>query len=276
MSSKNIFLEDSEAEEQAELNRLFVERMIPITPALQRQKAIASRLAERVARSIAEYAGLLTVRRKDGIWTNLKKGVRVKSLWRGPEGSSVLIELAPGASLPIHRHKWLEEGIVLQGDLQIGDLELGLFDYHLSPVGSRHDRIRSRQGALAFLRGTSLGNTHAVFWELLSGMLSCKSGTVKTVFSGDEGWEQVEPGVLKKDLCSDSILTSRFFHLAPETRIIGYCHRHNAEYMIVSGEVFLGDTLLGAGEYQLAPAGSRYGEVFSDVGALLFVRGATD
>jgi hypothetical protein len=38
--------------------------------------------------------------------------------------------------------------------------------------------------------------------------------------------------------------------------------------------VFLGDILLREGDYQLAPAGISHGEVYSDVGALLFRRGA--
>jgi len=44
--------------------------------------------------------------------------------------------------------------------------------------------------------------------------------------------------------------------------------------MMLAGEVFLGDILLRAGEFQLAPAGSLHGEAYTDVGALLFVRGA--
>ena len=48
------------------------------------------------------------------------------------------------------------------------------------------------------------------------------------------------------------------------------------ECMMLQGEVFLGDILLRAGEYQLAPAGSLHGDVYSDVGATLFVRGARD
>lgn len=37
--------------------------------------------------------------------------------------------------------------------MQMGDLDLGPGDYHVSPQGSRHDQISSRQGALTYLRG---------------------------------------------------------------------------------------------------------------------------
>jgi hypothetical protein len=45
------------------------------------------------------------------------------------------------------------------------------------------------------------------------------------------------------------------------------------EFVVIAGEVFLGDTLLRSGEYQFAPADSQQREVTSDVGALLYRRG---
>jgi hypothetical protein len=44
--------------------------------------------------------------------------------------------------------------------------------------------------------------------------------------------------------------------------------------MMLSGEIFLGDLLLRAHDYQFAPQGSSHGLVYTDVGALLFVRSA--
>jgi hypothetical protein len=46
--------------------------------------------------------------------------------------------------------------------------------------------------------------------------------------------------------------------------------------MILEGEIFLGDTLLSAGEYQWAPAGSKHAGLYSDVGATIFVSGARE
>lgn len=39
---------------------------------------------------------------------------------------------------------------------------------------------------------------------------------------------------------------------------------------MVEGELFLGDVMLREEEFQFAPAGSEHGELFSDVGCLLF------
>jgi hypothetical protein len=43
---------------------------------------------------------------------------------------------------------------------------------------------------------------------------------------------------------------------------------------MLSGDIFLGDILVQEGDYHLAPAGTEHLEIFSDTGALLYVRGA--
>ncbi|MBS1212238.1 MAG: hypothetical protein H6R26_854 [Proteobacteria bacterium] len=263
--------------EQTELSRLLVDGLTPIVPAPPQQEKLRANLMERVARSVAAHAGLLTVRHKDGVWQTLKTGIRFKHLWSGPVGSSVLIEFAPGAALPAHRHHWLEEGIVLRGGLQMGDLDLGPLDYHVSPPGSRHGGIRSRQGALAYLRGTSLGDKPSVLHELLAGMLPLGRDASRTVYAAQEdGWVEVADGVMQKRLWSDGAMVSRFCRLEPGARVPGHGHKLDEECMMLQGELFLGDILLREGEYQLAPAGSRHGEIYTDVGAIFFVRSVLD
>ncbi len=274
MNSRTEYPDQSALFEQAELSRLLAAALAPISPDAVRHEAITGRLQQRLAHSITEHAGLLTVRLKDGVWHAIRDGIRFKTLWNGAQGNSVLIEFAAGASLPVHRHNWLEEGIVLRGGLQMGELELGLFDYHVSPADSRHDNIQSRQGALVYLRGTSLGHPAAVMRELLGGLLPFSGGDAQTVFSGDAGWQQLKAGVYKKELYSDGSLVSCFYRLEPGATVAGHHHLKNEECMMLAGEMFLGDILLREGEYQLAPAGSLHGEAYTDVGALLFVRGA--
>jgi len=274
MNSRTEYPDQSAVPDQAELDRLLTAALMPIAPEANRHQAITARLQQRTAHSIAEHAGLLTIRLKDGVWRSVRNGIRFKTLWNGPQGNSVLIEFAPGASLPVHRHNWLEEGIVLRGGLQMGELDLGLFDYHVSPPGSRHADIRSRQGALAYLRGTSLGHSPSVLRELLGGLLPFSGGSAQTVFSDGEGWQQLEAGVFKKELYSDGSMASCFYRLEPGATVPGHRHLKDEECMMLSGEVFLGDILLRVGEYQLASADSLHGEAYTDVGALLFVRGA--
>lgn len=277
MSHRPASSELTEDSEQAELTRLLVDGLVPIAPPPGQHERLQARLMDRIASSVADHKDLVTVRRNDRAWRSIKAGVRIKPLWTGPEGSSILIEFVAGASLPVHRHRWVEEGMVLQGGLQMGKLELGPLDYHVSLPGSRHECIGSRQGAIAYLRGTALGHKPSVVMELLGGLLPYGGDPARTVFTNDrEGWVEVAAGVMKKELWSDGTRSSRYYRLEAGARVPGHRHRLEEECMMLEGEVFLGDILLRAGDYQLAPRGSRHGEIYSDVGATLFVRGARD
>jgi len=260
--------------EQAEIDQLLAAAILPLTPGSSRLQAIATRLDQRIAESAIAHAGLLTMRAKAGNWQAAKDGVRFKTLWEGSEeiGQSVLVEFAAGAFLPVHRHHWLEEGIVLHGGLQMGALELEPFAYHASPAGSRHARIQSRQGGLAFLRGTSLGDIPNMFGEILSGLLPYQGGTAITIHHSDQGWQTIIPGVLVKELYQSGTVGSYFYKLLANTSVI----INYEECMMLEGELFLADILLMAGDYQAAAGnGSRSGEATTDVGALFFVRGSS-
>jgi quercetin dioxygenase-like cupin family protein len=260
--------------EQHELTSLLLAEIKPTEALPQSHHAIEARLKARIAQSANSHAALLTVRAKNGVWQALKKGVRVKPLWTGSAGNSVLIEFSAGAALPVHRHNWLEEGIVLRGDLRMGDLELGQFDYHVSPAGSRHGRIWSQQGGMAYLRGTSVGDTTATLRELIGGLLPMQRGVATTVYNDEEGWQELHPGVFRKQLFTDGVLASCFYRLEAGASCVGHLHTQNEECMMLSGEIFIGDMLLRENDYQFAPKGSTHGVTYTDVGALLYIRGA--
>ena len=153
MNNQTKDITNIEGQEQAQVFELLSEHLIVVSPSRTLLDSVGKRLENRVQTSIAKHAGLRTVRSREGVWHDLVRGIRYKLLWEGSQGNSVLVEFAPGSALPLHRHNYLEEGIVLSGDLQLDDLELNQFDYHVSPAGSRHGRIYSKEGALAFLRG---------------------------------------------------------------------------------------------------------------------------
>lgn len=259
--------------EQRELNALFLQGLSAINPAPAQQESMRASLMQRITHSIAEHAGLQNVRRKDGVWQTLKTGIRFKLLWQGFEGNSVLIEFLPGATLPTHRHSFMEEGMVLSGRLQIGALDLGPYDYHAATPYSKHPRIQSKQGALAYLRGTSLGSNTEVLQELLGGIFPFKGKPATTIlYQQPQAWMEVQPGVLKLILGQDAQRLSSFYRFAPGAKYPAHTHAQDEECMVLDGEVFLGDSLLKSGEYQLAPAGTAHGELMSDVGCLLFIR----
>lgn len=265
---------DSQDREQSEIFDLLSEHLA-VTPASNASlESVGKRLGERIQNSIANHAGLRTVRSREGNWINLVSGIRYKPLWESTQGNSVLVEFTPGSALPLHRHNYLEEGIVLSGSIQLDDLELTQFDYHVSPAGSRHGRIRSDQGALAYLRGSSLGQPLTMLKELLGGLLPKNHKESESVRAKDKGWIEIQDGVFQKDLWTDGKAVSRFFRLEAGTHMDGHDHPLNEECMMLRGDIFLGDILVQKGDYHIATAGSKHLPIFSDTGAFLYVRGA--
>lgn len=113
---------------------------------------IRQRLLERVADDDASH---LTVQAEQGQWQPFAEGVRIKVLHGHAGGSlSYLLHLAPGASLPAHRHPQDEECVVLQGTLRVGShLQVGCGGWHLAHAGALHATLHTDTGALVYLRG---------------------------------------------------------------------------------------------------------------------------
>ncbi len=274
MNNRTNDIIDTASQEQTQVFELLSEHLIVVPPSQTLLDSMGKRLENRIQSSIAKHAGLRTIRSRDGVWSDLVSGIRYKPLWDSPQGNSVLVEFAPGSALPLHRHNYLEEGIILSGGLQLDDLELTQFDYHVSPAGSHHGRIQSKQGALAYLRGTSLGQSLSMIKEMLGGLLPNNHKVSESILSGENGWIEIHAGVFQKNLWTDGTVASRFFRLEAGAHINGYNHPVDEECMMLSGEIFMGDILLQAGDYQHAPAGSEHIEMSTDAGAVLFVRGA--
>ena len=267
-------MSDIEGMEQAKIFEMISEYLQTIPPPQTILDSLEKRLENRIQTSVDKHAGLRTIRSREGLWQRLVSGIRYKSLLQGHQGNSVLIEFAPGAALPLHRHNYLEEGVVLSGSLQVDDMELTQFDYHVSPAGSRHGRIQSKQGAVAYLRGSSIGQPLSMFKEVLGGLLPKNHKNSQSIKNNPGGWVEVQLGLFQKDLWTDGTVASRFFRIEPGTEIEGHFHPLDEECMMLSGDIFLGDILLQEGDYHLATAGSEHLEIVSDTGALLFVRGA--
>lgn len=120
-------------------------------PAPDLMRAIRRRLMERVADAEATHH---TVAAGAGHWQPLGPGVAIKVLAGHGAVASYLLRLAPGATLPPHRHAADEECVVLEGRVSVGRrLEIGPGGYHLAHRGALHATLSSHTGALLFLRG---------------------------------------------------------------------------------------------------------------------------
>lgn len=82
-------------------------------------------------------------------------GVMRRVLWLDSERNqySALLKCAPGAVFPEHVHPGPEEVLLLEGDLTVGDIELGPGDYQRSAAGSLHARQTTRGGCLLLITG---------------------------------------------------------------------------------------------------------------------------
>lgn len=120
-------------------------------PSPSQARAMRRRLLERVADTEQR---LLTVPADAQAWQDFSPGVQIQVLREHQGVLSYLLRLAPGASLPAHRHPLDEECVVLAGTLRVGrQVEVGPGGYHLAPQGALHAPISSLTGATIFLRG---------------------------------------------------------------------------------------------------------------------------
>jgi anti-sigma factor ChrR (cupin superfamily) len=263
--------EMSDGAENALSVALLAEGLSPVRPIAERERLLHQRLRHRVSHSAASHRGMRTLRKSDQQWKTLSKGVRACVLHDNGIVSSALIEFDPGTRLPGHRHLAHEECVVLRGSLTAGELVVGPHDYHLAPYGSKHPSIGSEEGALIFLRGTSLGSGMRMMRELVSAWLPSRGAAPSTVRANYDNWHSAGEGTQIKPLWINGDVASMLINIEPGGRLPGYTHAQDEECLMLSGEAFLGDILLRTGEYQMAPSTTVRGEITSDVGGLLFV-----
>lgn len=131
-----------------------LEAQTPVLPPPDRMRALRQRVLA-VADASHRPGGdaHLTIRETEGVWVPLLPGVRMKLLREDAETRSYLLRMAPGASLPAHNHIHEEECMVLEGEVQLGDVHAQAGDYHLARSGLAHGSLYSPGGCLLFLRG---------------------------------------------------------------------------------------------------------------------------
>lgn len=121
----------------------------PSAPGTARQ--IRRRLMARIADADESH---LTIDADEGDWLPFVEGVAIKVLREDRHALSYLLRLAPGASIPPHRHPQDEECLVLEGRLRVGStIDIGPGGYHLAHEGALHATISTETGATIFLRG---------------------------------------------------------------------------------------------------------------------------
>jgi anti-sigma factor ChrR (cupin superfamily) len=88
----------------------------------------------------------------------------------------------------------------------------------------------------------------------------------------DDGWKPFGNAAQMKVLHDDGRTMSWLLRLQAGAGLPAHEHDGAEECLVVSGDLWLNGEPFGAGDYQLAAAGSRHDEVRSDSGCLLLVR----
>lgn len=251
-----------------------LEGLEPSQPSDQQRAKIRAQLFQRIHASAAAEAPRVTIRSDQGKWRKILPGVRAKTLDR--HNRAFLLDIEPGASLPMHRHHEDEECIVLRGSASLGGLKVNNGDYHMARAGSRHGKISSESGALLYLRGIPVGHTAEVARDLLTAYLPGEGRELITIRANEGDWSELAPGVASKALYDDGQTRSSLLRIAAGTRWTSQqaMLAHDEECLLLEGDAFFGDTLLCSGDWQLAPTGSESRPISSDRGALVFMRGA--
>jgi len=80
-------------------------------------------------------------------------GIETKVLFRDARSGIVtqLVRMAPGSSIPHHRHAEFEDCYVLEGDLTLSGIEMKAGDYCRAEPGSIHTDITTRDGNVIIL-----------------------------------------------------------------------------------------------------------------------------
>jgi len=84
-------------------------------------------------------------------------------------------------------------------------------------------------------------------------------------------WQPLVKGVRVKPLSTDE--RAVLIEFAPGSGVPFHRHHDDEECIVLRGEVRLGELRAAAGDYHLAPSGSRHGRVRSEAGALIYLRG---
>jgi len=236
----------------------------------------------RVATSVAAHREYLTVRRERSAWTEAAPGVRLRLLRRDAQFEVDILELADGAALPAVDKGCAQELLLLDGalvDNAQGVLSAALpaFSHAVlpPPEAAAPPELRACGSTQVYrrrLRGPmqTLPAIQAQWWQT-----GFEHWTTRG-FTRPQRWIETGPGVQVLPLCTQGHVVSMLVRFEAGARVPDHGHAIDEDCLVLQGEMFLGDILLRAGDYQLAPAGGSHFDENSDIGVCFYFHGALD
>ena len=120
-----------------------------VVPPVDPPPALRSKLLQRLNQYCA--TGLaVDARATEGVWSPTGiPGIDQRMLFTDPQTghSTYYLRLAPGATVPRHRHATHEQCLVLEGDLHWDEFAFGPGDFVVAKAHTVHSPITTRQGA---------------------------------------------------------------------------------------------------------------------------------
>lgn len=138
----------------ADLLNAFSEAIKPRQLDNERKTALHARILSRIRNPSPPPEGTLTIRAHEGKWFCAAPLVEIKVLYRDTAQNvqTTLWRVQPGAVVPSHFHTQVEECLVLEGEIKVGDHYVGQGDMHIALPGHTHPHLESPNGALLLLR----------------------------------------------------------------------------------------------------------------------------
>ncbi|HWO00603.1 MAG TPA: cupin domain-containing protein [Blastocatellia bacterium] len=102
---------------------------------------------------IASPNQFLSIRDDEGEWIRMSEGVLIKRLYVDPSSglATSLVRMEAGTALPGHRHRGVEQFLVIEGDCRVHGENLGPGDYHRAETGSVHETTYTVNGTMLLL-----------------------------------------------------------------------------------------------------------------------------
>lgn len=140
------------------------EAIVPRALDKDRKAALRNRILDKIRESAPAPEGTLTIRASEGKWHAVTPLIEIKVLYRdvAQNVQTMLWRVKPGAKVPAHKHTIVEECLVLEGEIKVGDHYVRKGDMHIALPGHWHPMLESPNGAVFLLRAElqelSLGN----------------------------------------------------------------------------------------------------------------------
>lgn len=240
---------------------------------------LRQRLSERIRRSVEAHREFRTVRREQLAWAITAPGCAEATLARTEYTHVTLVRLDAGAELAWPAGTFAQEVLIVEGGV------------HAQPSGAaaqplarwslalrRHadaGALRAQGGPVQlYVRNMlvplpQLPATEAAWWSVPAAPLQC-------VDVERRRWRDGFEGVQTLALWGMPDIVSTLVRFAPGAGVPDHRHAVHEDCLMLEGSMFLGDIVLRAGDYQLAPAGGGHFGEMSDVGCTFFFHGALD